>query len=142
MLAGGCTHPPATNTVTSAGIARATVKPGITVLLEDSLGLIRNKRIGLLTNQTGIDEHGVSDIERLRDAGARAAGVSLVRLFSPEHGIRGTEDRTHIASGLDERSGLPVFSLYTETTVAPPDSLLADLDAIGYAAGYEKSIFH
>ena len=130
MLAGGCTHPPATNTVTSAGIARATVKPGITVLLEDSLGLIRNKRIGLLTNQTGIDEHGVSDIERLRDAGARAAGVSLVRLFSPEHGIRGTEDRTHIASGLDERSGLPVFSLYTETTVAPPDSLLADLDAL------------
>lgn len=130
IVAVGCTARPATNTVVSTGIARATVKPGITVLLEDSLGLIRNKRIALLTNQTGIDEHGVSDIERLRDAGARAAGVSLVRLFSPEHGIRGTEDRTHIASGVDERSGLPVHSLYVETTVAPPDSLLTDLDAL------------
>ena len=105
------------------------MKPGISVLLDDSLGLVRNKRIGLLTNQTGIDEHGVSDIERLRDERARAAGIQLLRLFSPEHGIRGTEDREHIASGVDERSGLPVISLYTETTVAPPDSLLADLDA-------------
>lgn len=126
MLAAACAHPPAVNT----GIARATVKPGISVLLEDSIGLIRDKRIGLLTNQTGIDEHGVSDIERLRDAPARAAGVVLVRLFSPEHGIRGTEDRQHIESGVDERSGLPVFSLYTESTVAPPDSLLRDLDAL------------
>jgi uncharacterized protein YbbC (DUF1343 family) len=126
MLAAGCAHPPAAGT----RIARATVTPGISVLLEDSLGLIRNKRIGLLTNQTGVDEHGVSDIERLRDERARAAGVTLVRLFSPEHGIRGTEDRQHIASGVDERSGLPVFSLYTETTVAPPDSLLDDLDAL------------
>jgi uncharacterized protein YbbC (DUF1343 family) len=125
MLVAGCTRPPAMST----GIARATVKPGISVLLDDSLGLIRNKRIGLLTNQTGIDEHGVSDIERLGDQRARAAGVRLVRLFSPEHGIRGTEDRQHIESGVDERSGLPVISLYTETTVAPPDSLLADLDA-------------
>ena len=126
MLAAGCTHPPVANT----GIARATVKPGISVLIDDSLGLIRNKRIGLLTNQTGIDEHGVSDIERLRDARARAAGVTLVRLFSPEHGIRGTEDREHIESGIDERSGLPVFSLYTVGTIAPPDSLLTDLDAL------------
>lgn len=125
MLVAGCTHPPAV----TPGIARATVKPGISVLLDDSLGLVRNKRIGLLTNQTGIDEHGVSDIERLRDERARAAGIQLLRLFSPEHGIRGTEDREHIASGVDERSGLPVISLYTETTVAPPDSLLADLDA-------------
>ena len=126
MLAVGCSHPPPANT----GIARATVKPGISVLLDDSLGLIRNKRIGLITNQTGVDEHGVSDIERLRDERARAAGVTLVRLFSPEHGIRGTEDRQHIESGVDEQSGLPVFSLYTETTVAPPDSLLRDLDAL------------
>jgi uncharacterized protein YbbC (DUF1343 family) len=126
IVAAACAHPPAANT----GIGRASVKPGISVLLEDSIGLIRNKRIGLLTNQTGIDEHGVSDIERLRDGQARAAGVVLVRLFSPEHGIRGTEDREHIESGVDERSGLPVFSLYTETTVAPPDSLLRDLDAL------------
>jgi len=106
------------------------VRPGITVLLEDSLALIRGRRIGLLTNQTGIDAAGVSDIELLRDTRARSAGVTLVRLFSPEHGIRGTEDREHIASGVDERSGLPVHSLYTVTAIAPPDSLLRDLDAL------------
>ena len=126
MLVTGCAHTPAATT----GIVRATVKPGITVLLEDSIGLIRNKRIALLTNQTGVDEHGVSDIELLRDDRARAAGVKLTRLFSPEHGIRGTEDRSNIESGIDERSGLPVHSLYTVTAIAPPDSLLVDLDAL------------
>lgn len=111
---------------------RAIVRPGITVLVEDSLELIRGKRIALLTNQTGVDANGASDIELLRDQRARSAGVTLVRLFSPEHGIRGTEDRTHVESGIDERSGLAVHSLYTVTTIAPPDSLLVDLDAIVY----------
>ena len=111
---------------------RAIVRPGITVLVEDSLELIRGKRIALLTNQTGVDASGASDIELLRDSRARSAGVTLVRLFSPEHGIRGTEDRTHVESGIDERSGLAVHSLYTVTTIAPPDSLLVDLDAIVY----------
>jgi len=92
--------------------------------------LIRGRRIALITNQTGIDERGVSDIDRLRGPAATDAGVRLVRLFSPEHGIRGTEDREHIASGIDERSGLPVISLYDAGTSAPPDSLLRDLDAI------------
>ncbi|HVX39588.1 MAG TPA: exo-beta-N-acetylmuramidase NamZ domain-containing protein, partial [Gemmatimonadaceae bacterium] len=108
----------------------AAVRPGITVLLTDSLDLIRGKRIGLLTNQTGIDEHGESDIDLLRGPVAKAASVRLVSLFSPEHGIRGTEDHTQIASGIDERSGLPVHSLYTVTAIAPPDSLLVDLDAL------------
>src|SRR5450432_1257755 len=79
----------------------AGVQPGITVLLEDSIGLIRGKRIGLITNQTGIDKNGASDIDLLRDAQARAAGVTLVKLFSPEHGIRGTEDREHVETGID-----------------------------------------
>jgi len=113
-----------------AGAVPARVRPGITVLLEDSLELLRGKRVGLLTNQTGVDERGVSDIDLLRDARARAAGVTLVRLFSPEHGIRGTEDHTQIASGVDARTGLPVHSLYTVTTIAPPDSLLRDLDVL------------
>lgn len=115
-----------------AGLAPAKVRPGITVLLEDSIALIRGKRVALLTNQTGIDAAGRSDIDLLRDDRAKAAGVNLVRLFSPEHGIRGTEDREHIESGIDERSGLRVHSLYTNTTIAPPDSLTADLDALVY----------
>jgi uncharacterized protein YbbC (DUF1343 family) len=106
------------------------VRPGISVLMSDSIGLIRNKRVGLITNQTGIDEHGVSDIDLLRNPVARAAGVKLVRLYSPEHGIRGTEDREGLASGVDEKSGLFIVSLYENQTSPPPDSTLRDLDAI------------
>jgi uncharacterized protein YbbC (DUF1343 family) len=115
---------------TAEGAARASVQPGITVLLDDSLSLIRNKRIALLTNQTGVDAAGTSDIDLLRDEKARAAGVRLIKLFSPEHGIRGTEDREGLESGIDARSGLPVHSLYTTGTIAPPDSLLEDVDAL------------
>ena len=107
------------------------VLPGISVLLSDSIHLIRGKRIGLLTNHTGMDEAGRADIELLRtDPRATAAQVALVQLFSPEHGIRGTEDRERIASGIDERSGLPIHSLYGAGTVAMPDSIVRRLDAI------------
>jgi uncharacterized protein YbbC (DUF1343 family) len=107
------------------------VRPGITVLLEDSLELIAGKRIALLTNQTGVDATGASDVELLqRDPRAVAAGVTLVRLFSPEHGIRGTADRPDLPDEVDRRSGLTVHSLYTRESVPPPDSLLGDLDAL------------
>ena len=109
---------------------RRAVRPGISVLLSDSIALVRGRRVGLLTNQTGVDEHGVSDIERLRGGDARAAGVQLVTLFSPEHGIRGTEDHENLASGVDVRSGLVVHSLYTSTAIAPPDSTLRGLDIL------------
>ncbi len=109
---------------------RAHVRPGISVLLTDSIALIRHRRVGLLTNQTGVDERGVSDIERLRSDAALAAQVRLVTLFSPEHGIRGTEDRENLASGIDARSGLVVHSLYTSAAIAPPDSTLRDLDVL------------
>ncbi|HWJ39774.1 MAG TPA: exo-beta-N-acetylmuramidase NamZ domain-containing protein, partial [Candidatus Limnocylindrales bacterium] len=111
-------------------LAEAKVRPGITILVGDSIQLIRGKRIGLLTNQTGINEKGTSDIDLLRDKKARDAAVSLVQLFSPEHGLRGTEDRPNIASGIDQQSGLPVYSLYGQQTMAPPDSLLNKLDAL------------
>src|SRR3954467_11436879 len=112
------------------GSPPAPVRPGISVLLSDSIGLIRDKRIGLITNQTGIDEHGVSDIDLLRNSVATAAGVRLVRLFSPEHGIRGTEDREGLPSSVEARSGLFIVSLYENQTSPPPDSTLRDLDAI------------
>lgn len=107
------------------------VRPGITVLLDDSLHLVRGKRIGLLTNQTGVDEHGVSDIDLLSsDPRARGANVRLVSLFAPEHGIRGTEDREHLADGVDQRTGLVIHSLYGASTIAPPDSTLRGLDVL------------
>ena len=100
------------------------------MLLSDSMQLIRNKRIALLTNQTGVDERGRSDIDLLTDDRSKKAGVQLVRLFAPEHGIRGTEDRENVAGEVDSKSGLPVISLYGRETVAPPDSLLRDVDAL------------
>src|SRR4029078_3722922 len=111
-------------------LAEARVKPGISVLVTDSLDLIRGKRIGLLTNQTGVNEGGASDMYILRTGKARDAKVNLVQLFTPEHGLRGTEDRPNIASGVDQKSGLPFFSLYGSQTMAPPDSLLQGLDAL------------
>ena len=111
-------------------LAESRVRPGITVLLSDSMELIRNKRLALLTNQTGVDERGRSDIDLLRDDRAKKAGVNLVRLFAPEHGIRGTEDREGVSGEVDQRSGLPVVSLYGRETTAPPDSLMRDIDAL------------
>ncbi|HET7456080.1 MAG TPA: DUF1343 domain-containing protein [Gemmatimonadaceae bacterium] len=112
----------------SAGDGR--VEPGITVLMGDSLSLVRGKRIGLLTNQTGVDRQGESDIDLLTGDRARRAGVRLVALFSPEHGIRGTEDRENIASGVDAKTHLPIYSLYGRTVIAPPDSTLRGLDVL------------
>jgi len=108
------------------------VRPGITVLVTDSAALIDGKRVGLLTNQTGVDEHGVSDIDLLmkRQTEKGGAGPKLTALFSPEHGIRGTEDRTNLANGRDERTGIPIYSLYGATTLAPPDSVLKNLDVL------------
>ena len=101
------------------------VRPGITVLLQDSMALVRGKRIGLITNQTGVDEHGVSDVDLLAHA-----DLHLVRLFSPEHGLRGKEDRMFVSNTVDSATGVPVYSLYGKTVVAPPDSLLTDLDFV------------
>ncbi len=107
------------------------VQPGITVLLQDSLGLIAGKRIALLSNQTGVDAEGRSDVDLLqKDPRVTRADVRLVRLFSPEHGIRGTADRPDLPDEIDQRSGLTVHSLYTRETIPPPDSLLRDLDAL------------
>jgi uncharacterized protein YbbC (DUF1343 family) len=105
------------------------VLPGITVFLRDSLAKLRNMRVGLITNHTGLNEKGASDIDLIM-AALPAHGARLTALFSPEHGIRGTEDRSNIESGRDAKSGLPVYSLFTTQAVPPPDSLLRDLDAL------------
>jgi uncharacterized protein YbbC (DUF1343 family) len=111
------------------------VRPGITVLLQDSSHLIDGKRVGLLTNQTGLDERGRSAIDLLYQSPSQTGNGGgprprLVALFAPEHGIRGTEDRQHLASERDARTGVPIHSLYGATTLAPPDSALRDLDVL------------
>ena len=101
------------------------VRPGIDVLLTDSMALVRGRRVGLVTNQAGVDAQGVSDVVRLQ-----AAGVRLVALFSPEHGFRGAADPgATVASTIDLATGLPIYSLYGRTT-APTNSMLHGIDLL------------
>lgn len=107
------------------------VRPGISVLITDSLNLIRDKRIGLITNQTGVDEDGRSTVDLLHsDPRVTAANVKLTALFSPEHGIRGTEDRANLPNERDPKTGLIIHSLYQRSTIGPPDSTLRDVDVL------------
>lgn len=107
------------------------VRPGITVLLDDSIKLIAGKRVALVSNQTGIDERGRRSVDLLfSDPRAQRAGVRLVKLFAPEHGATGTADRTGLTDERDARTGLVVHSLYTRRTIAPADSLLTDVDVL------------
>jgi uncharacterized protein YbbC (DUF1343 family) len=97
---------------------------GIDVLEAEKFIPLVGKRVGLITNQTGIDRNRQSTIDLL----AHAPGVKLVALFSPEHGIRGALDE-RVASTTDEATGLPIYSLYGETQ-RPTDAMLAGVDAI------------
>lgn len=114
------------------GAQGPTVRPGIEVLLTDSLHLVQGRRVALLTNQTGVDRQGVSDVERLL-----AASLNLTALFSPEHGFRGALDQENIGHGVDSATGLPVYSLYGDVRAPTPqmlegvDVVLADLQDIG-----------
>jgi uncharacterized protein YbbC (DUF1343 family) len=104
---------------------RAPVRPGIDVLLSDSLALVRGKRIGFVTNIAAVDARGVSAITRLR-----TAGLQLVALFAPEHGL--TESAApgeRVASSRDSASNTPIYSLYGQT-IAPTDSALAGIDVM------------
>ncbi len=104
------------------------VTPGITVLVRDSIHLIRGKRVGLITNHTGRDASGTSSIDLL----AHAPGVTLVALFGPEHGLRGiAQAGEHVASSVDSATGVPVFSLYGATSV-PTAEMLKNVDVLIY----------
>jgi len=97
---------------------------GIDVLEAQNFAPLAGKRVGVITNQTGIDRNGRSTIDLL----SHAPGVKLVALFSPEHGIRGTVDE-RVASSQDAATGLPIYSLYGET-LRPTDAMLAGVDAL------------
>lgn len=98
----------------------AQTSPGVDVLASGGLPVLAGKRVGLITNHTGIGRDGRSTIDIL----AAAPGVQLAALFSPEHGIRGNaEAGDRVASGTDERTGLPIHSLYGETRRPTPEML-------------------
>ncbi len=102
----------------------APVLAGIDVLEAEGFALLRGKRVGLLTNQTGRSRQGISTIDLLM----KAKEVTLVALFSPEHGIRGQFDE-RVSSSRDEATGLPIHSLY-DATRRPTDAMLAGIDTL------------
>jgi uncharacterized protein YbbC (DUF1343 family) len=111
----------------------AQVRPGIEVLLSDSAHLIAGKRLGLLSNNTGVDRQGRRDVDLLR----AVSGARLTVLYSPEHGFLGAEDRTGLPDGTDSTTGLPIYSLYGGSRTAARaafdslDVLLIDLQDVG-----------
>jgi uncharacterized protein YbbC (DUF1343 family)/CubicO group peptidase (beta-lactamase class C family) len=94
------------------------VKCGIDVLVAGAFRPLRNQKVGLVTNQTGQTRGGASTIDVL----FRAPGVTLVKLFSPEHGIRGALDAA-VPDSKDETTGLPIISLYGQKRKPTPEEL-------------------
>jgi uncharacterized protein YbbC (DUF1343 family)/CubicO group peptidase (beta-lactamase class C family) len=103
---------------------RGPVLNGIDVLVKHHFAPLQGKRVGLITNHTGHDRERNPTIDLLR----HAPGVTLVKLFSPEHGIRGALDE-NVSDSRDERTGLPIHSLYGATR-KPTAEQLQDLDAL------------
>jgi uncharacterized protein YbbC (DUF1343 family) len=113
------------------------VRLGIDVLLNEKLDLIQGKRLGLITNATGLTSAHESTIDAL----IKAPGIRLVALFGPEHGVRGdVEAGVAIDSYSDPKTGITVFSLYGSTSKPTPemlrgvDLLLYDIQDIGSRA--------
>lgn len=100
------------------------VQTGLDVLETQKFAPLRNKHIGLITNHTAVDAQGRSIVDLL----SRAAGVHLVALFSPEHGLMGRNDEK-ISSAKDPQTGLPIYSLYGDT-LRPTDAMLQGIDAL------------
>ena len=118
-----------------------TVETGIDVLEQEnfaSLAELKKKhgghlRVGILSNQTGLDSHGRRTIDVLfHDAPAKVPGLKVTTLFSPEHGITGKMDTTDISGSTDKATGLPVVSMYGATAAErhPPIKKLRHLDAV------------
>ncbi len=104
------------------------VKTGIDVLTEQRFDLLQGKRVGLVTNVTGVNRHLVSTVDILY----HAPGVNLVALYGPEHGVRGAETAgAKIDSYTDPKTGLPVYSLYGKTR-KPTPAMLDSIDILVY----------
>ncbi len=117
-------------------VRNASVKTGLDVLEEHGFDVLKSpegssqskRRIGLVTNQTGIDAQGRRTIDVL----AQASGVSLEAIFSPEHGVTGTLDTTDVNNSKDAATGIPVYSVYgaKDSARRPPEDVMKNLDAV------------
>ena len=112
-----------------------TVRNGVDVLEDHAFGELgpdpqHPVRLGLITNQSGVDAHH----QRTADVLAHVPGLKLAAIFSPEHGLAGTMDTTEIANGRDAATGAPVYSVYgaTESDRRPDPALISGLDVLVY----------
>ena len=117
-------------TISGAGahrvIARnADTQTGLDVLESEGFREFKGKRIGLITNQTGIDRAGHRNIDAMV-----SAGVRVTNLYSPEHGINGTEDNENVANAKDQATGVPVTSLYQPNQRRLTAAQMQNLDAV------------
>ena len=104
------------------------VKPGIEVLRDNGFEVLKGKRVGLVTNPTGVDRQLKSTVDILFEA----PEVNLVALYGPEHGVRGNAHAGDLVNdSIDEKTGLPTYSLYGKTRKATPE-MLRDVDVMVY----------
>jgi uncharacterized protein YbbC (DUF1343 family) len=114
----------ATIVARSVGYDVPGTRTGLDVLEQDDFKMFRGKRVGLITNQTGVDRQGRRNVDAMR-----AAGVNVTALFSPEHGIAGIEDHPNVGDAFDTITGIKVWSLYGKT-LRPTPEILRGLDAL------------
>jgi uncharacterized protein YbbC (DUF1343 family)/CubicO group peptidase (beta-lactamase class C family) len=117
-------------TLSGAGIHReisrnAQVLTGLDVLAEQNFAPLKGKKIGLITNHTGLDRDGRRNVDRML-----AAGVQVVALFAPEHGIFGAEDQENVDDAKDPATGLKIWSLYKQKNRRPSAEMLRGVDAL------------
>ncbi len=104
------------------------VKNGIDVLIQQDFAPLAGKRVGLITNHTGLTYDGRRTIDVLANSGK----LKLVAIFTPEHGLNSARAGESVASGKDAATGLPIYSLYGEKTRRPTPEMLRGLDALVY----------
>ena len=114
--------------ISSVHAQKIRIKTGIEVLKDERFRRLEGKRVGLITNPTGVDNHLKSTIDILHEA----PNVRLVALYGPEHGVRGNAHAGDTISGsIDPATGLPVYSLYGKTH-KPTRDMLRDVDVLVY----------
>jgi uncharacterized protein YbbC (DUF1343 family)/CubicO group peptidase (beta-lactamase class C family) len=120
----------ASETLEGAGLRRMLaanhdVLTGLDVLEAEKVAPLQGRRIGLITNHTGLDRSGRRNVDAMRDA-----GVHVTALFAPEHGITGKEDRPDVGDAKDAATGLPIWSLYDNGRYRMTPAMLRDVDTL------------
>ena len=117
-----------------ASQTKKAVRTGLDIVVAGGFSEFKGKRVGLITNHTGVDRQG----QHIADLFKHAEEVELVALFGPEHGVRGqAEAGAKIATGIDAKTGVKAYSLYGETRKPTPvmlqniDILVFDIQDVG-----------